>query len=425
MRRAILRLLYTWAIRLTVPFILLRLLWRSRKNPAYRWRWKERFAWFSAPENPGGIWIHAVSLGESVAAIPLIKALKKSHPQLPITVTNMTPTGSEKIQATFGEGVFNVYVPYDLPGVIKRFIKKIQPCLLVIMETELWPNLLHYSRKAQLTILLANGRLAPRSAQRYEKIAPLVRQMLACFNVLAVQTEADKKHFLALGAQPHQIEVTGSIKFDVQVPEDSREKSQQLRQLLGRERLILTIASTHEDEEQQLLTIFPEIKRRFPQVLLVIVPRHPERFKKVMEICKKKNYRVCSRSQGINCSADTDIFVVDTMGELMAFYSATDVAFVGGSLAPIGGHNLLEPAALGKAVITGPNMDNFSAITQLMVEAEAGRQVAHLEQLKGVLLELLGDANLREQMGQKGLQVVAKNQGSLARHLQLIEKYLP
>lgn len=267
---------------------MIRLLWRSHRAPAYRRRWKERFAHFPAPQKKGGLWVHAVSLGEAIAAIPLIKGFLANHPDELVTVTTMTPTGSEKILAAFGDKIFHVYVPYDLPRIVKRFLFKIKPQLAVIIETELWPNLLYYTAQQHIPILLANGRLSERSAKRYARIKPIAKSMLQCFSYLAVQTKIEAARFIKLGIEPRKVIVTGSIKFDTQIPRDLEDKSQGLRRLLGLERLIWIAGSTHEGEEEQVLDAFATVKASFPNLLLILVPRHPERFNKVASLCKKR-----------------------------------------------------------------------------------------------------------------------------------------
>lgn len=418
------RTLYTAIFRLAIPFILIRLLWRSRLAPAYRRRLRERFAWFEPPKVTGGIWLHAVSLGESVAAIPLIKAIKAKYPDLPVTVTNMTPTGSERIKATFGDDILNLYLPYDLPGILKRFLRKVNPVLVVIMETELWPNLLNTLKKNKIPLLLANGRLSTRSATGYLRIKKMVRTMLSAFSWLAVQSDADAQRFLSLGASPEKVVVTGSIKFDIQLPGDLQDKAQGLRRILGEDRLLWIAASTHEGEEEQILDAFQKVRRSFPNLLLFLVPRHPERFTKVTQLCKKRHFTVSLRSDNQPCKKNTDIFIGDTMGEMMLFYAVSDLAFVGGSLVPVGGHNLLEPAALGKASITGHYMHNFVKITELFLEANAVKRVNDRDELAQTVIDLLSDKALREQMGQSGQRVVAHNRGALAKHLELIDGLL-
>jgi len=415
------RLLYTFIFRLALPVIMIRLLWRSYKAPAYRRRWRERFAWFEAPEQTGGLWLHAVSLGESTTAIPLIKAFKQQYPAAPVTVTTMTPTGSEKIRATFGDDILNIYVPYDLPGIIKRFLRKVQPRLVVIMETELWPNMLYCLKQQKIPVMLANGRLSERSTQNYARIKVLTKKMVNCFTQLAVQTQLEAQRYAMLGAAPDKITVTGSIKFDIQLPGDLEDKAQGLRRNLGIDRIIWVAASTHEGEEDQVLDAFHHVRGFMPQLLLLLVPRHPERFSKVASLCKKRGFNIILRSENRKCRSDTDIFIGDTVGEMLLFYAASDLAFVGGSLVAVGGHNVLEPAALGKAFVTGPFMDNFANIIELLLADHATKQIQNKEELAQAILELLQNKRLRESMGENGRKVVEQNRGALTKHLELMK----
>lgn len=415
------RFLYTLIFRLALPVILLRLLWRSRYLPAYRHRWRERFADFSAPEKQQGLWVHAVSFGESVAAIPIINAFQKKHPSVPITVTNMTPTGSEKIRATFGDHVFNVYAPYDLPGVTRRFIKKINPKIVVIIETELWPNMLHELKKQNIPVLLANGRLSARSAAKYKKIKSLTKSLLNCFTKLLVQTDAEAKRYTELGCLSDKIQVTGSIKFDITIPSTLDNSAKLFRKELGENREIFIAASTHAGEEEIILEAFAAAKKEIPDLLLVLVPRHPDRFEKVAMLCLDYGFNVIRRSSQRPCNADTDIFLGDTMGEMLLFYAVADLALVGGSFVQAGGHNVLEPAALGKAIIVGPYMENFLRITELLKQANAIRQMDDPQKLAKRIIELIQIPSLRRELGINAEKVVLENRGALTKHLDMIE----
>lgn len=417
------RFFYTLIFRLAMPVILLRLLWRSRYLPAYRHRWRERFALFPTPEKQGGIWIHAVSFGESVAAIPIIKDFQKKHPTVPIAVTNMTPTGSEKMRATFGDSIFNVYVPYDLPGIMRRFIKKINPKLVVIIETELWPNMLHELKKSNIPVLLANGRLSARSATNYQRIKKLTKSMLNCFTKILVQTEIEAERYAMLGCPADKLLVTGSIKFDITIPDTLNESLKLFQAQLGENREIFIAASTHEGEEEIILEAFRIAKKQIPDLLLVLVPRHPERFEKVAKLCLDYDFKVIRRSSQQACNADTDVFLGDTMGEMLLFYAAADVAFVGGSFVPVGGHNVLEPAALGKAIIVGPHMENFLRITELLKQANAIRQLDDTEKLAKRVIELIQLPSLRRELGLNAEKVVMENRGALLKHLEIIDSF--
>jgi 3-deoxy-D-manno-octulosonic-acid transferase len=405
-----------------MPFVLIRLLWRSRKEPAYRKRWAERFGFFTMPaEYQHGILIHAVSVGETMAAVPLIRQLQKTYPQLPITITSMTITGSQQVQAIFEGSVFNIYIPYDLPDAVKRFLIKVQPKIAIIMETELWPNLLYYCRKQHIPVLLANARLSAKSAQGYARFGKFTASLLLRnVDCIAAQAEADAKRFIELGMPQEKVMITGSIKFDVDCSPSIKEAGELLRQQLGADRPVLIAASTHEGEEEIILQAFATIKQQFADCLLILVPRHPQRFDQVASLCRKRGFKIVLRSSDITCSTDTDIFIGDTMGELMKFYAAADIAFVGGSLVPTGGHNFLEPAMLGIPIISGKHIFNFAEISRLLKQANALELVADAEQLSSQVIRFVANVKLRQEAGERAQAVVQANRGALAKHMQLI-----
>lgn len=416
------RYLYNFFYRLILPVIVLRLFWRSRYSPGYRQRISERLGCIKAPPKPIDLWVHAVSLGEVVAATPLIKAFQNVHPTANVMVTTTTPTGSVQVQKSFGDSVFHVYLPCDLPEIMSRFLKMTQPKLAVIMETELWPNLLFCCRRAGIPILLANARLSGRSAKNYQKIRNLVREMLSHISLVAAQTSKDAERYIALGMEPTKIVVTGSLKFDMAVPKDLEDKAAGMRRRLGERRPIWIAASTHEGEEEFILQAFAKIRESVPDSLLILVPRHPERFPKVAQLCRKAGLQVALRSEDKPCPPNTDVFIGDTTGELLMFYAVSDVAFVGGSLVDIGGHNLLEPAAIGIPSITGPHTHNFTEITRLLLDAEAIYQVNDSTELAVAVVTLFQDNKLRQKMGEIGQAVVARNRGALDKQLKLLEQ---
>ena len=418
------RYIYTAVFYLLLPFIFLRLWWKARKNSAYAQKWQERLGIVKTPITPNGIWLHAVSVGESLAAIPLIKALLKYYPATPITVTNETPTGAERIRAALGEHVTQLYMPYDVPFAVKNFLHNVKPKLVILMETELWPNILHICKQQHIPILLANARLSARSAQRYQRIDKIIRPMLHKLNVIAAQAPADAKRFIKLGAEPTKVVVTGSIKFDLEIPQDLTTKAQLLREQWGNDRLIWIAASTHAGEEEQILSAYQKIKCVFPHLLLVLVPRHPERFLSVTNYCKKQNYQLVLRSENKSCAATTDIVIGDTMGELLLFFSAADIAFVGGSLIEQGGHNPLEPAAVGLPIVMGPHTFNFAAIVEQLKNCHAMIEVNNSEQLAEKIIALLQDKNKCEQLSKAGRQFIEKNRGALAKQLEIIAQLL-
>jgi 3-deoxy-D-manno-octulosonic-acid transferase len=418
------RTIYTLLLYLLVPLVLLRLAWRGLRAPDYWGRWPERFGSIEPALGERVIWLHAVSVGEVQAAEPVVRALLEQHPGYCLLVTTVTPTGSARVTALFGDDVAHVYAPYDLPGAVARFLRRVQPRLAIVMETELWPNLFHACKRSSIPLLLVNARLSERSLRGYRKVRPLVAQTLACISGIAAQGKADAERFRSLGADPDRISVTGNLKFDQRVPPSLLEMAAVLRRDWGVGRPVWIAASTHEGEDEQLLDVFGQIIAHFPDCLLVLVPRHPERFASVAELSRARGYETLLRSEQRPCSATTAVFVGDTMGELPLFYAASDVAFVGGSLVPHGGHNLLEPAALGIPVVTGPAVFNFVEISTLLLDAGACEKVVNSAELVQVVSRWLGDANERHRVWQRGKQVVEKNRGALQAVLEMIEAYI-
>ena len=412
------RTLYTLLFHLGLPLVALRLFLRSRKAPAYAQRVGERFALGLPALKPGGIWVHAVSVGESIAAAPMIRALMQRHPDLPITVTCMTPTGSERIRAMFGDQVQHCYLPYDLPWAAARFLDRARPVLGVIMETELWPNHIHQCAKRGIPVALANARLSERSARGYARFAGLTRPMLEEMSWIAVQTEAEADRFRQLGARPDCVSVTGSIKFDLTIDPELLARADDLRaQWQAQQRPIWIAASTHAGEDEIVLAAHRQLLEKHPDALLILVPRHPERFGPMFDLCSREGFRTLRRSTGERVTADTQVLLGDTMGELLFLYALADVAFVGGSLVPNGGHNLLEPAALGKPVLSGPHLFNFLEIAAQLREVGALREVADAPSLAVAVTALWDEPASAVRMADAGLGVMKANQGALGRLL--------
>ena len=343
------RRLYTLLFCLCMPLVLLRLLYRAIKAPAYARRWSERFA-LGGDVRAGGIWVHAVSVGESIAAAPMVRELLKRYPELPITITCMTPTGSEQIRKLFGGQVGHAYLPYDLPWLQRRLLRRLKPRVGIIMETELWPNLVAEATRAEVPLVLANARLSERSARGYQRVSVLVRPMFAALDWVAVQSQAEALRFIKLGVAREQLQVTGSIKFDFRADPALLQQAADLRARWG-ERPVWIAASTHAGEDEQVLRAHQAVLQGLPDALLILVPRHPERFDAVARQVQDAGLAAVRRSSGQLPAADKQVLVGDTMGELVMLYACADVAFVGGSLVPNGGHNYLEPAALGLPVL--------------------------------------------------------------------------
>ncbi|MGP5109985.1 lipid IV(A) 3-deoxy-D-manno-octulosonic acid transferase [Pseudomonas helleri] len=414
------RTLYTLLFHLGLPLVAIRLWLRARKAPAYAKRIGERFALNMPAMQPGGIWVHAVSVGESIAAAPMIRALLQRYPQLPITVTCMTPTGSERIQALFADEprIQHCYLPYDLPWAAVRFLDRVQPTLAVIMETELWPNHIHQCAKRGIPVALANARLSARSAKGYARFAKLTWPMLEEMSLIAAQTETEAERFRQLGARPECVRVTGSIKFDLTIDPQLLIKARELReQWQALERPVWIAASTHEGEDAIVLAAHRQLLASYPNALLILVPRHPERFNAVFALCQSEGFDTVRRSAATPVSAQTQVLLGDTMGELLFLYALADSAFVGGSLVANGGHNLLEPAALSKPVLSGPHLFNFLEIAALLRDAGALEEVDDAHALAVAVRRLFELPQDARHMGQAGLNVMLANQGALQRLL--------
>lgn len=415
------RYLYSLLLYLLIPLALTRLAWRGLGNKGYWRRWPERFGFVPRLEGPL-IWLHAVSVGEVRASAPLVKALASEYPGHTVLITTMTPTGSATVRDLFGAAVAHCYVPYDLPTAVWRFLNRTRPRLALIMETELWPNLFHQCRKRGIPLILANVRMSEKSARGYRRVAGFTRAILANVSRVGAQTEADAGRLRALGAA--QVEVTGSIKFEMDVPADLAARAAALRRGFG-ERPVWVAASTRAGEEEQVLDACARLRERMPRLLLVLVPRHPERFDSVAKLCHQRGFRVerrSARKHGV--APDTAILLGDTMGELLLFHAAADVSYIGGSLVPLGGQNLLEAAAVGTPVVFGPHMFNFSGISRLALERGAGRQVQDAAELASAVANYLENPAARNAAGAAGLRMVAENRGALAKTLTLVRQII-
>ncbi len=413
--------IYSLLMYLFVPLFLWRLIRRGFKAPDYWQRWKERFGFIDIPELIDSTWVHAVSVGEVQAAVPLIEQLLAEENARPVVVTTMTPTGSSRVKALFGERVTHVYAPYDLPDAVNRFLNRINPARVIIMETEIWPNMITWCYKQNVPLILANARLSERSARGYRRVPRLGKLALRRISCIAAQSEADRKRFISIGAEEDQVVVTGSIKMDITLPPSLREQGEVLRRRLGAGRTIWVAASTHEGEEEHVLQALKTVRETVKDVLLVLVPRHPERADGVESLCKRQGYQVMRRSkdQGEDVA---DIYLVDTLGELTQFFAACDLAFIGGSLVPIGGHNMIEASAMGVAVVFGPHLFNFQEISDQLVQADAASKVDDVAGLAEMTTVLLKDANLRHELGENGREFIKANRGALQRLTELVEK---
>jgi 3-deoxy-D-manno-octulosonic-acid transferase len=423
------RRLYSLLLYLLLPVALVRIGLRGLRNHDYWKRVRERFGF--APSLPAGrlIWLHAVSVGEARAAAPLVKKLWERCPDHRVLITTMTPTGSATVRALFGERVEHCYAPWDLPGAVRRFLDRMRPEFLIVMETELWPNIFHQCTERGIPVVVTNVRMSESSMDKYLRLAAsLTRATLAHVRLLAAQTQADAERLLRLGAKPESVQVTGSIKFELALPASLSEAAEVLRRNWGADRAVWVAASTHDGEEAQVLMAHRWLRaqEKFRDALLVLVPRHPERFASVVKLARKEGYSVAQRSERPGAlDASVDVLVGDTMGELMLFYGACDCAFVGGSLVSVGGHNVLEAAALGKPVVFGPHMFNFAEIAQLTLERGAGVRVQTASQLAVAIEDYLGNPNRRDEAGSAGKKLVEENRGALERTMKLLGPLLP
>jgi len=419
-----LRGLYSAVLYVLTPVTVYHLIWRGFRFREYFQRWDERYASYAAPAERIDIWLHAVSVGEVNASVPVVEALRRRHPELRWLITTITPTGSARVRALWGDTVEHVYVPYDLPGAVGRFLAHYRPRLALIMETELWPNLLFACRDRGVPGYLLNARLSARSLRGYRVMAPLIARVVRTVKRIGAQSPADARRFITLGAAPEGVMDTGNLKFDIAVPAGLGAFVQAFG-AHSQQRPVWIAASTHEQEEAAVLAIHRRLRARWPDLLLLWAPRHPERFARVAEQAAAAGWSVGQRSTTPWPAGDQQVFVIDTMGELMAFYACADVAFVGGSLQPIGGHNLLEPAAVGTPMVTGPHLHNFAEISRRLRQADA-LMVGKDAQAVGAAIEhLLEQADVRALMQRNGRELVEQGRGALQRTLDMIASDLP
>ncbi len=407
--------LYTLVFALLLPFIILRILYRSLQAPDYRQRIDERLG-FVDPVGGEPLWIHAVSVGEVLAIAPLIEKLLAEPESAPVLITTTTPTGASQVKRLFDDRVEHRFLPWDLPLFFNLFLKRTQPRACVIVETELWPNMLYACQKYSIPVLLANARLSERSARGYQRFFNLTRQMLGALSKLCVQNAEDAERFIQLGAAKESVLVTGSIKFDAEIPEQLISLGKRWRQSWNTPYPIWIGASTHQGEDEILLRVWQRLTERGIQSRLIIVPRHPERFDSVYQLAQRFSDQVGKRSES-ELSDKTEIWIGDTLGELPAFYAMADFAVVGGSFSGTGGHNPLEPALLAKPILMGPSRFNFKLITEQLIDTEALRVVDSESELAVEIEQLINDPGLIQIRGEAGKAYVMSSRGALTRLL--------
>ena len=422
--------LYIVLFSCLLPLFLARLLWRSIKAPAYRSRISERLGLFSAKPTVGGIWLHAVSVGEVIAAVPVINALRKQYPSLSITVTTTTPTGSARLTDMLGnnkdDNIFHVYAPYDWPLFVGCFLRRVKPCIHIVMETELWPVTIYLCKRMNIPVVIANARMSAKSAKGYQRVAWLSHAMMRNIQV-ATQYQQDAEHYLSLELPPQQLQVTGSIKFDIELVSDLVNAAKQYKTQLineAQKTFIWLAASTHKGEDEYILHTHKKVLKQDPNALLIIVPRHLERFDDVANLIQTKNLVLHRHSSAQPPSKDTNVLLIDSIGQLLMFYGVADIAFVGGSLVATGGHNTIEPVAWGIPVLSGPHTFNFSEVTERLEQAGALQVVDNSKQLTAAVLQLLKDSKQLTLGSAAARQVIDDNRGAKQKLLSFIDSLI-
>jgi 3-deoxy-D-manno-octulosonic-acid transferase len=414
---------YSFFIYITTPLFILRLKLKSRTNKAYGKRILERFGFYNKEmfKTKHDIWLHAVSFGEVEVARLLIKHYLLDGKRICVTTT--TPTGSEHLIKIFGEQITHVYVPYEWPGAITRFLKQIQPNILVIIETELWPNLINICYKNKLPIIITNARLSQRSCNGYSYIKPLMKYLMSLLSLVNAQSKVDGKRFVELGLPVDRLYVSGNLKFDAPIIEPSSDVINNLKHKLFLNRQIIMAASTHIGEDELILKSFTDLKKIYPELVLIIAPRHPERAQEISKLVKQYGFSFVRRRQNKNLILTDDVFLLDTLGELQLFYHVSTVAFVGGSLVEHGGHNVLEPLRAKVPAIVGPHMFNFAFITKELLKINGLLQVSTNKELTKVILDLLNNKELQMALIKAGENFINQHQGALKKNIEIVNQY--
>ncbi|MUJ21770.1 3-deoxy-D-manno-octulosonic acid transferase [Aliivibrio fischeri] len=416
------RFLYSLLLTFISPLLFYSLYKKKEGKPAFGRRWKEHFGCTpSLNTTQAPIWIHAVSVGEAIAAAPIIKALKKQNPEQPILVTTTTSTGAEQIEK-LGDLVEHRYMPIDFCFAVRGFLKATKPEKMLIMETELWPNTLHTVAKFGIPISVLNARLSEKSFLGYKKVQPIFDLLGKHLTHVCCQYKDDADRFVALGIQPEKVHVTGSVKFDIEITQQIQESGVILRKQLGEDRPIWIATSTHKGEDEQVLVAHRSLLHKIPNALLILVPRHPERFNSVFELCQGADFKTVKRTSNQTLTPDCQIYLGDTMGEMLTLIGASDICFMGGSLLgdKVGGHNLLEPAALAKPSITGPSYYNFLEIAETLIKEDATKVITSAEELASLLKQLMTQPEYAERMGENAQDFISKNSGAVIKTLNLL-----
>ncbi len=417
------RYIYTFILFLLLPFTLIRLLVLMIRYPAYRSKWTQRLGFYSEPEITSAvIWVHAVSVGEVEAAVQLIKALQSRYPEHRLVITTVTPTGAELVGRRFADQLTHFYLPYDLPFAVISFLKHIRPDVAVIMETEIWPNIYHFSNISSIPVLLVNARISDNSYRGYSRIKRFTGETLRKTTMVVAQSTLDGERFLALGCETNKLKVVGNLKYDLEVRNDLRQKAKKLRSDYFAGRSVWIAASTHEGEEESVLSVHRKLLSINSGAVLILAPRHPQRFEKVYNNCIESGLKVTRKSDSVDFGQDANVFLLDSLGDLQLYYAVADLAFVGGSLVQVGGHNLLEPASVGTALVTGPHAFNFKDVVEKFRTADALQMVQDAQELEEKVLFLLASPENRKLMSDNALRVLEENRGGTEQTVELISE---
>ena len=418
------RMVYLLLVYLAAPIVVAMEAWKAIWQPEYRGRLGQRLGYVVPQPAAGCLWVHAVSVGEVQAAAALIRSLGRSYPAIPVVITTVTPTGAQRARALFGDAVRHCYLPYDLPGSVRRFLDRIQPQVAIILETEIWPTLYHELGGRGIPLVMASARVSTRSVDRYRRMASLFRETLSHGIQIGAQTAADADRFRAIGAPADRVRVTGNVKFDMEIPEASIAAGRDFRARCAAARPVWIAGSTHEGEEEAMLAAHAIVRARHPGALLILVPRHPQRFEAVRALLRRSGVDFAQRSAGEEPTAGQPVFLVDTLGDLQTFYAASDVAFVAGSLVPVGGHSLLEPAVLGLPMLSGPHTQNAQDVAELFEQSGALRIVRSKEELAQRVADWFDDPARARADGASGQQAVAQNRGAVNRLVAMVAPLL-
>jgi 3-deoxy-D-manno-octulosonic-acid transferase len=419
-----LRHLYVLLVYVLAPLVMLHDAWQSLTKPGFRGRFRERLGFVARSPEAGTLWIHAVSVGEVQAAAAIVRELQSRHAGMPIVISTVTATGAQRARDLFKDRVRHCYLPYDLPGAVNRFLDRVSPRAALILETEIWPTLYAAIHQRRIPLVLGSARLSERSVRRYRRLASLVRDVLASNVRIGAQTALDAERFIAIGASAARVQVTGNVKYDLEIPPSVVAAGRSLRQQWSASRPVWIAGSTHEGEERAALLAHAAIRRGHPDALLILAPRHPQRFDKVRALLRERGVSFVQRSQAQSPASTDAVLLVDTLGELQMFYAAADVAFVGGSLVPIGGHSLLEPAVLGVPVLSGPHTENSRDVAAMLLEHEALRLVGNADELAAQVCAWLDDPAAARAAGESGARAVSANRGAVPRLVAMTEPLL-